>query len=93
MEAHIFTICLIILHIYSFFLINKVGSWTNKELLLDDLVWPGQSNRPPIGRPNKYHLKIVTLQEPPFVIYKDPLKEGNCSQNSILVRIAPDHNQ
>ena len=52
-------------------------------------MWPGQNHKPPIGKPTHFHLKIVTLQEPPFVIYKNPTN-GNCTSNSVLVRISPD---
>lgn len=60
--------------------------------LIKDLIWPGQAHKPPLGKPTKFHLKIVTLEEPPFVIYKDPLKDGNCSTKSLLVRVAHDKN-
>ncbi|RNA20684.1 glutamate receptor NMDA 2B isoform X5, partial [Brachionus plicatilis] len=39
---------------------------------MDDLVWPGKQHKPPLGKPIKFHLKVVTLEEPPFVIFKDP---------------------
>ncbi len=60
--------------------------------MMDDLVWPGKQHKPPTGSPNNFHLKIVTLQEPPFVIYKELSSDGNCSKNSILVQIHPETN-
>jgi ionotropic glutamate receptor NMDA 2B len=70
----------------------KVGSWKNNELLMDDLIWPGQNHKPPLGKPMKFHLKIVTLEEPPFVIFKNLSKDGNCSSNSVLVRVSSVNN-
>lgn len=60
---------------------------------MDDLVWPGRQHKPPLGKPVKFHLKIVTLEEPPFVIYKGLSIEGNCSDNSVLVKIYHQNNQ
>lgn len=71
---------------------KPVGTWRNKELLMEDLVWPGQQHKPPLGKPVKFHLKIVTLEEPPFVIYKDPSKDGTCQTNSVLVRVSSESN-
>lgn len=64
----------------------------NKEIIMDDLVWPGKQHKPPLGKPLKFHLKIVTLEEPPFVIYKSLPKEGVCPDNSLLIRVAPKSN-
>ena len=38
---------------------------------LDDITWPGDSALPPKGRPEKYHLKVVTLEEKPYVVYDE----------------------
>lgn len=54
---------------------------------MDDLVWPGKKHKPPLGKPIKFHLKVVTLEEPPFVIFKDPLPEGTCPSKSLIVRV------
>ncbi len=55
---------------------------------IEDIVWPGLHPKPPLGRPTKFHLKIVTLEEAPFVIYKNTSFDGTCSTSSVLVRIA-----
>ena len=59
-------------------------------IIMDDIVWPGLQHKPPLGKPAKYHLKVVTLEEPPFVIFKDPPPEGACPQNSLIVRLKND---
>lgn len=57
---------------------------------MEDIVWPGQMHKPPSGKPTKFHLKIVTLEEQPFVIYKDPMFDGSCPRRSVRVRIASE---
>lgn len=32
------------------------------------MTWPGNQPSPPQGTPEKFHLKIVTLDEQPFII-------------------------
>jgi hypothetical protein len=60
---------------------------------MEDLVWPGKKHKPPLGKPETFHLKIVTLEEIPFVIYKNPQSDGNCTEKSVLVRIAKETNE
>jgi ionotropic glutamate receptor NMDA 2B len=69
---------------------QKIGSWYDKTLVMDDIEWPGRKSKPPSGKPTKFHIKIVTLEEQPFVIYKDPMYGGYCPRRSVLVRIAND---
>jgi ionotropic glutamate receptor NMDA 2B len=71
---------------------KHVGSWKNKQIQMEDIVWPGKSHKPPLGKPLKFHMKIVTLEEPPFVIFKDQI-DGICSSNSVLVRVSSDNNR
>ena len=67
---------------------NKVGSIKNKAILMDDLIWPGRQHKPPLGKPENFKLTIVTLEEPPFVSYKNPPKaDGTCPTKSVLVRV------
>ena len=54
---------------------------------MEDLVWPGEKHKPPLGKPEKFHLKIVTLEENPFVVYKNPSIDGNCASKSVYVRV------
>lgn len=52
---------------------EEVGSWsTQKGLDIKDIVWPGGSHVPPDGVPEKFHLKVTFLEEPPFIIMSDP---------------------
>ena len=34
---------------------------------LQDIVWPGESHVPPQGVPEKFHMTIGFLEEPPFI--------------------------
>ncbi|CAK9290348.1 unnamed protein product [Gordionus sp. m RMFG-2023] len=47
----------------------KIGKWNLDEgLKIKDIVWPGNEHLPPKGIPEQFHLKVTTLEEPPFVI-------------------------
>lgn len=69
----------------------KVGEWNSKiGLQMGDITWPGGVPTPPKGRPAKYHMRIVTLEEQPYVVYSDPDPQvGTCPPQSELCRIAP----
>ena len=71
----------------------KVATWaTDSGLTIDDVTWPGGLPSPPKGVPSKYHLKVVTLEEPPYVYYSNPDAEtGTCPPQSELCRIAPEN--
>lgn len=57
---------------------------------IDDITWPGDAATPPKGRPAKYHMKVVTLQERPYIMYSDPdPKTGTCPPQAASCRIAP----
>lgn len=45
-----------------------------------DIVWPGYSHVPPEDGPDKFHLKVAFLEEPPFIniVPADPVS-GRCS--------------
>ena len=34
---------------------------------IQDIVWPGESHVPPQGVPEKFHISIGFLEEPPFI--------------------------
>ena len=62
---------------------EEVGSWnTWNGLDIKDIVWPGGSHVPPQGVPEKFHIKITYLEEPPFIIVSDPDPvSSKCSMN------------
>ena len=66
---------------------EEIGVWKSYEeenggLDIKDIVWPGRSHVPPQGVPEKFHMKISFLEEPPFIIMSkpDPIS-GKCSMN------------
>lgn len=62
---------------------DEVGTWdSNKGLDIKDIVWPGGSHVPPEGVPEKFHVRITFLEEPPFIIVSDPDPiSAKCSMN------------
>ena len=44
-----------------------------------DMEWPEGKANPPQGTPDKFHIRVVTLHEPPFVVVTelDP-ETGQC---------------
>uniref|UniRef100_A0A0N5AJG7 Glutamate receptor n=1 Tax=Syphacia muris TaxID=451379 RepID=A0A0N5AJG7_9BILA len=61
---------------------DPVGEYTNGELKIADIEWPGGIPNPPQGTPDQFHVKVVTLHEPPFLIVTDLDPEtGNCIGN------------
>lgn len=50
---------------------EKVGIFTNNELKMADVQWPGERANPPQGTADKFHVKVVTLHEPPFITVSD----------------------
>uniref|UniRef100_A0A8L8JQP6 PBPe domain-containing protein n=1 Tax=Heligmosomoides polygyrus TaxID=6339 RepID=A0A8L8JQP6_HELPZ len=60
----------------------KVGVFTNNELRMADVEWPGDKANPPQGTADKFHVKVVTLHEPPFIIVSDIDPDtGRCPGN------------
>ncbi|KAK9701608.1 Receptor family ligand binding region [Popillia japonica] len=67
-------------------------SWQSEGLDIKDIVWPGDSHTPPQGVPEKFHLKITFLEEPPYINLAppDPVT-GKCSMDrGVLCRIATE---
>ncbi|XP_060534874.1 glutamate receptor ionotropic, NMDA 2B [Cylas formicarius] len=67
-------------------------SWQKEGLDIKDIVWPGNSHTPPQGVPEKFHLKITFLEEPPYIKLAppDPVT-GKCSMDrGVLCRVASD---
>ncbi|ENN73175.1 hypothetical protein YQE_10229, partial [Dendroctonus ponderosae] len=67
-------------------------SWQNEGLDIKDIVWPGNSHTPPQGVPEKFHLKITFLEEPPYIKLAPPDPViGKCSMDrGVLCRVASD---
>ncbi|XP_039285621.1 glutamate receptor ionotropic, NMDA 2B isoform X2 [Nilaparvata lugens] len=67
-------------------------SWEKEGLDIKDIVWPGNSHTPPQGVPEKFHLKITFLEEPPYInlAQPDPIT-GKCNmQRGVICRIAKE---
>ncbi|XP_066901642.1 glutamate receptor ionotropic, NMDA 2B isoform X2 [Halyomorpha halys] len=65
-------------------------SWEKEGLDIKDIVWPGNSHTPPQGVPEKFHLKITFLEEPPYISLAppDPVT-GKCNMNrGVICRVA-----
>jgi ionotropic glutamate receptor NMDA 2B len=65
--------------------ISQIGVWRSWEkggLDIKDIVWPGSTHTPPQGVPEKFHLKISFLEEPPYINLTppDPVT-GKCTLN------------
>ena len=58
---------------YSHLFSPQVGSWSSEGgLVIKDIVWPDNSHVPPPGVPEKFHIRITFLEEPPFIIVSEP---------------------
>ncbi|CAF0764536.1 unnamed protein product [Rotaria sordida] len=70
---------------------KEVGEYVNSTLTIADIQWPGGRSKPPPGKPIIYYLKVVTLEEHPFVMLKDPSIDGQCQPGSVICRIGPEN--
>ena len=73
---------------------EEVGSWsTGNGLDIKDIVWPGGNHVPPDGVPEKFHLKVTFLEEPPFILISepDPISD-KCSMNRGVPCYVPQDN-
>ncbi|KAG8225213.1 hypothetical protein J437_LFUL012688 [Ladona fulva] len=64
----------------------------NRQLRWEEVIWPGGSHTPPQGVPEKFHMRITFLEEPPYinVAPPDPIT-GKCSINrGVLCRFAAE---
>ncbi len=69
---------------FSIFLLLRSG------LDIKDIVWPGQRHAPPEGVPDKFHMRITFLEEPPFVIVSEPDPvSAKCSINRGVPCLVP----
>nr|XP_053627489.1 glutamate receptor ionotropic, NMDA 2B-like [Cherax quadricarinatus] len=74
---------------------EEIGVWRSSKdggLEVKDIVWPGYSHVPPNGIPEKFHLKITFMEEPPFINMDPPHPvTGKCTANKgVPCRIASD---
>lgn len=76
----------------SLFQIGVWKSWQAEGLDIKDIVWPGNSHTPPQGVPEKFHLKITFLEEPPYISLSSPDPvTGKCTMDrGQLCRVASD---
>jgi len=75
---------------------EKIGVWKSWEeeahgLDIQDIVWPGESHVPPPGVPEKFHVTIGFLEEPPFINLARPDHvTGKCNvDRGIRCRVRP----
>ena len=62
---------------------------------MDEIVWPGGAVVPPKGKPDKRFFRMVTLEEPPYIIYVPPDPETRkCGLHSVPCKLVnkPYHN-
>lgn len=55
-------------------------------------MWPGGLHTPPQGVPEKFHMRITFLEEPPYINLAppDPVS-GRCSlDRGVICRVAPE---
>nr|XP_053626918.1 LOW QUALITY PROTEIN: glutamate receptor ionotropic, NMDA 2B-like [Cherax quadricarinatus] len=66
-------------------------SWEDEGLSVNDIVWPGNGHVPPQGVPEKFHLKIVYLEEPPYINLApaDPVTKQCSANRGVICKIPP----
>ncbi|XP_076324984.1 glutamate receptor ionotropic, NMDA 2B-like isoform X2 [Tachypleus tridentatus] len=71
---------------------EKVGFWSENELEIKDIVWPGDSPVPPPGVPEKFNLKITFMEEPPYLnIFPMDNETRECkASRSVRCRVVPE---
>ncbi|XP_023240697.1 glutamate receptor ionotropic, NMDA 2B-like [Centruroides sculpturatus] len=71
---------------------HKIGTWNRDNLVIKDIVWPGNSPAPPPGVPEKFNLRITFMEEPPYVNMVPPDNEtGECkSSRAVRCRVAKE---
>ncbi|KYN13357.1 Glutamate [NMDA] receptor subunit epsilon-2 [Trachymyrmex cornetzi] len=67
-------------------------SWEKEGLDIKDIVWPGNTHTPPQGVPEKFHLKITFLEEPPYINLAppDPVTGKCLVDRGVECRVAKD---
>ncbi|CAD5119499.1 DgyrCDS8104 [Dimorphilus gyrociliatus] len=70
---------------------KEIGSWNSKlkKLQMTRVTFPGGKTKPPESKTQRQRMKIVTLEENPYVIYSNPNNvTGKCLPHAKLCRIA-----
>ncbi|KAK6170533.1 hypothetical protein SNE40_018907 [Patella caerulea] len=67
----------------------EVGKWTSVGIEMQDITWPGEAAGPPKGKPEKYHLRVVTWKEEPYVMYRNQNSDGLCDTGTVPCRVYP----
>jgi len=61
---------------------------------MDDIAWPGDRMSPPLGRPKKWRLRVVTLKEEPYVMYSAlDQQTHSCPAQALRCRLAAQPNK
>ncbi|XP_041364332.1 glutamate receptor ionotropic, NMDA 2B-like [Gigantopelta aegis] len=61
----------------------EVGQWKRGGITMKKITWPGNAIRPPKGKPRRHFLRIATLKEEPYVIYRELSASGQCDIHSV----------
>ncbi|XP_058806927.1 glutamate receptor ionotropic, NMDA 2D-like isoform X2 [Phymastichus coffea] len=74
---------------------EEIGAWKSWEkdgLDIKDIVWPGNTHTPPPGVPEKFHVKIAFLEEPPYINLAppDPVTGKCLVERGVHCRVAKD---
>ncbi|XP_023245699.1 glutamate receptor ionotropic, NMDA 2B-like [Copidosoma floridanum] len=74
---------------------EEIGTWKSWEkdgLDIKDIVWPGNMHTPPQGVPEKFHVKITFLEEPPYINLAppDPVTGKCLMERGVHCRIAKE---
>ena len=57
----------------------KMQLWLNAN----NIIWPGYQTIKPLGYVIPTHLKVVTIEEEPFVFAREPRPDGSCDYEQI----------
>ncbi|CAG5116439.1 unnamed protein product, partial [Candidula unifasciata] len=66
---------------------RQVGKFTTDGIQMRHITWPGETIHPPLGRPRRHVLRIVTREELPFVEYREASQNGTCGHFSYICQV------
>ena len=70
---------------------KRVGGWSEANgVLIEDRKWRKNFNAEKLGLAARNFLRIVTLDETPYINYQLPQSDGQCPKNSISCRLSDD---